>query len=58
MVETDIRQADKLLTLIKAAGIEDVEPIWTSLFAKVELSCRLDVRLVLIIGIGSRGQGC
>ncbi|PSR98963.1 60s acidic ribosomal protein-domain-containing protein [Coniella lustricola] len=26
--------ADKLQTLIKAAGIADVEPIWTSLFAK------------------------
>jgi large subunit ribosomal protein LP1 len=28
-------QAEKLQTLIKAAKIEDVEPIWTSLFAKV-----------------------
>jgi large subunit ribosomal protein LP1 len=26
--------SDKLQTLIKAAKIEDVEPIWTSLFAK------------------------
>jgi large subunit ribosomal protein LP1 len=26
--------ADKLQTLIKAAGVEDVEPIWTTLFAK------------------------
>jgi large subunit ribosomal protein LP1 len=26
--------ADKLQTLIKAAGVEDVEPIWTQLFAK------------------------
>ncbi|TQS34753.1 hypothetical protein Golomagni_04853 [Golovinomyces magnicellulatus] len=26
--------ADKLQTLIKAAGIDDVEPIWSSLFAK------------------------
>ncbi|RYP02750.1 hypothetical protein DL764_005624 [Monosporascus ibericus] len=26
--------ADKLQTLIKAANITDVEPIWTSLFAK------------------------
>ncbi|WYZ41339.1 hypothetical protein EsH8_V_000234 [Colletotrichum jinshuiense] len=26
--------ADKLQTLIKAAKIEEVEPIWTSLFAK------------------------
>ncbi|KAK6839781.1 ribosomal protein 60S [Apiospora arundinis] len=26
--------ADKLQTLIKAAGVADIEPIWTSLFAK------------------------
>ncbi|KAH8893510.1 ribosomal protein 60S [Thozetella sp. PMI_491] len=26
--------ADKLTTLIKAAGLVDVEPIWASLFAK------------------------
>ncbi|KAG5979448.1 60S acidic ribosomal protein P1 [Claviceps digitariae] len=26
--------ADKLQALIKAAGIQDVEPIWTSIFAK------------------------
>lgn len=30
-------QADKLQTLIKAAKIDDVEPIWTSLFAKVRM---------------------
>lgn len=30
-------QADKLQILIKAAKIEDVEPIWTSIFAKVRL---------------------
>lgn len=29
------QQADKLQTLIKAAKVEDVEPIWTSIFAKV-----------------------
>lgn len=28
-------QADKLQTLIKAANVEDVEPIWATLFAKV-----------------------
>ena len=28
-------QADKLQTLIKAANVADIEPIWTSLFAKV-----------------------
>ncbi|KLP18500.1 putative RPP1A-60S large subunit acidic ribosomal protein a1 [Fusarium fujikuroi] len=26
--------ADKLQTLIKAAKVEEVEPIWTSIFAK------------------------
>ena len=29
-------QADKLNTLIKAAGVPDVEPIWATLFAKVQ----------------------
>lgn len=28
-------QSDKLQTLIKAAKVEDVEPIWTTIFAKV-----------------------
>lgn len=28
-------QADKLQTLIKAANVDDVEPIWATLFAKV-----------------------
>ena len=28
---------DKLLTLIKSANVEDVEPIWTTLFAKVRI---------------------
>ncbi|KAI1173143.1 60S acidic ribosomal protein P1 [Nemania sp. FL0916] len=27
-------RADKLQTIIKAAGVEGVEPIWTALFAK------------------------
>ena len=30
---------DKLLTLIKTANVEEVEPIWTTLFAKVHRSC-------------------
>ena len=30
-----IPQADKLNTLIKASNVEGVEPIWTTLFAKV-----------------------
>jgi hypothetical protein len=29
------KQADKISTLIKAANVADVEPIWASLFAKV-----------------------
>ena len=38
--ETDLaefskKQSDKLQTLIKAANVPDVEPIWSSLFAKV-----------------------
>lgn len=28
-------KAEKLQTLIKAANVQDVEPIWTTLFAKV-----------------------
>jgi hypothetical protein len=28
-------QADKITTLIKAAKVEGVEPIWATLFAKV-----------------------
>ncbi|RDW91406.1 putative 60s acidic ribosomal protein p1 protein [Coleophoma crateriformis] len=44
--------ADKLQTLIKAAGIEDVEPIWTSLFAKA-----LEGKDVkdLLLNVGSGG---
>lgn len=30
-------KSDKLLTLIKSANVEDVEPIWTTLFAKVRI---------------------
>ncbi|RKF62072.1 60S acidic ribosomal protein P1 [Erysiphe neolycopersici] len=44
--------ADKLQTLIKAAGIDDVEPIWSSLFAKA-----LDGKDVkeLLLNVGSGG---
>ena len=31
-------QAEKLQSILKAAKIEEVEPIWTSLFAKVSAS--------------------
>lgn len=43
-------QADKLQTLITAAKIADVEPIWTSLFAKVRCAQEagiLDATVVL-----------
>jgi len=45
---------DKLNTLIKAAGINDVEPIWTSLFAKA-----LEGKDVkdLLLNVGSGGGG-
>jgi hypothetical protein len=46
---SDRIQADKLQTLIKAANIEDVEPIWTTLFAKVRGHNQYDV--------GTRGMG-
>jgi len=36
---TDILKAEKLQTLITAAKIVDVEPIWTTLFAKVRTIC-------------------
>ncbi|CAE7193338.1 hypothetical protein CFE70_007174 [Pyrenophora teres f. teres 0-1] len=44
--------ADKLQSLIKAANIEDVEPIWTSLFAKA-----LEGKDVkdLLLNVGSGG---
>ena len=33
---TEIPQAEKLQTLITAAKVPDVEPIWTTLFAKAD----------------------
>ncbi|KAJ6437197.1 phosphate permease [Purpureocillium lavendulum] len=44
--------SDKLQSLIKAAGVEEVEPIWTSLFAKA-----LDGKDVkdLLTNVGSGG---
>ncbi|TVY26667.1 60S acidic ribosomal protein [Lachnellula hyalina] len=47
-----LAHADKLQTLIKAAGVEDVEPIWTSLFAKA-LEGK-DVK-ELLLNVGSGG---
>ena len=45
---------DKLVTLIKAANLEDVEPIWASLFAKA-----LEGKDVkdLLSNVGSGGGG-
>jgi len=44
--------ADKLQTLIKAANVEEVEPIWTTLFAKA-----LEGKDVkdLLLNVGSGG---
>ncbi|KAM0347725.1 hypothetical protein ACHAPU_004740 [Fusarium lateritium] len=44
--------ADKLQTIIKAAKVEDVEPIWTSIFAKA-----LEGKDVkdLLVNVGSGG---
>jgi len=44
--------ADKLQTIIKAAGLTDVEPIWTTLFAKA-----LEGKDVkdLLLNVGSGG---
>ncbi len=47
-------QADKLQTLIKAAKIDDVEPIWTTLFAKVRGSFKMELehrKSILMFGI-------
>ncbi|TVY41395.1 60S acidic ribosomal protein P1 [Lachnellula cervina] len=48
----DLAHADKLQTLIKAAGVDEVEPIWTSLFAKA-LEGK-DVK-ELLLNVGSGG---
>ncbi|GAO18887.1 uncharacterized protein UV8b_07573 [Ustilaginoidea virens] len=44
--------SDKLQALIKAAGIQDVEPIWTSIFAKA-----LEGKDIkdLLVNVGSGG---
>ncbi|SPN97519.1 related to 60S acidic ribosomal protein P1 [Cephalotrichum gorgonifer] len=44
--------ADKLQTLIKAAGVDEVEPIWTQLFAKA-LADKDVKELLLNVGSGS-----
>jgi large subunit ribosomal protein LP1 len=49
---TIFSQSDKLQALIKAAGVEEVEPIWTSIFAKA-----LEGKDVkdLLVNVGSGG---
>ena len=56
-------KSDKLSTLIKAAGVEDVESIWTTLFAKVGIllsdgRCYLYLRYGLTYDVGTRGKEC
>ena len=34
-IVANLTQADKLTTLVKAAGVNEFEPIWATLFAKV-----------------------
>ena len=56
-IGTNCGQADKLNTLIKAAGIDDVEPIWTSLFAKVRTSHIIKMeRSALVANDGDTGS--
>ncbi|RFU25331.1 hypothetical protein B7463_g11025, partial [Scytalidium lignicola] len=53
--------AEKLQTLIKAAGVVDVEPIWTSLFAKVRREQGGNAKGEAnadTLELGSRGKGC
>ena len=51
-IETNRAQADKLTSLIKAANVPDVEPIWSTLFAKA-----LEGKDVkdLLLNVGSGG---
>lgn len=42
----DEQQADKLQTIIKAANVQDVESIWTTLFAKVRF-CSIFLNFVI-----------
>merc|ERR1712078_832471 len=48
--------ADKLQTLIKAAKIEDVEPIWTNIFAKA-LEGKDIKELLTNVGSGGAAAG-
>jgi large subunit ribosomal protein LP1 len=52
--------ADKLQTLLEAAGVEDVEPIWTTLFAKALEGKDVKTLLTTVAASGpgqSPGQG-
>lgn len=46
--ETLTQEAEKLQTLIKAANIEDVESIWTTLFAKVKTLYSIAIEYLMI----------
>ncbi|KAF2656363.1 60S acidic ribosomal protein-like protein P1 [Lophiostoma macrostomum CBS 122681] len=49
---------EKLQTLLKAAGIEDVEPIWTTLFAKALKDKNVKEILTTVITSGpAKGPG-
>lgn len=49
--------ADKLQTLLSAAGIEDVEPIWTTLFAKAleGKNVKEIITTVAVSALGTKG---
>jgi large subunit ribosomal protein LP1 len=53
--EATILQADKLQTLVKAANVTDVEPIWASLFAKA-LEGKDVKDLLMNVGSGGPAQ--
>ncbi|RDA94297.1 hypothetical protein CP533_0554 [Ophiocordyceps camponoti-saundersi (nom. inval.)] len=49
--------SDKLQTLIKAANITEVEPIWTSIFAKEPQALEGKDVKDLLVNVGSGGGG-
>lgn len=51
ITKSSLYQADKLSTLVKAAGVE-VEPVWFSLYAKALAGQDLNA---LLLNIGSAG---
>ena len=57
-VVTNSSKPDKLSTLIKAADVDDVESIWTTLFAKVDFNDLEICKLLLMWRLGSRRKEC